>query len=97
VCFFFGRPNPDAPIAAQKEPPLRVRSLTLLLRVGQKRTNAKTWWKGPWDGTRKTHLHPPKQHTQNAEVLTLTYGALVRQLVADLDDVDAVNKQLDQM
>lgn len=40
---------------------------------------------------------PPPLHTQNAEVLTLTYGALVRQLVADLDDVDAVNRQLDQM
>ena len=39
----------------------------------------------------------PSLISQNAEVLTLTYGALVRQLVADLDDVDAVNRQLDQM
>ncbi len=34
---------------------------------------------------------------QSAEVLVLTYGSLVRQLVADLDDVAAVNKQLDTM
>jgi hypothetical protein len=35
--------------------------------------------------------------SQSAEVLVLTYGSLVRQLVADLDDVAAVNKQLDTM
>ena len=34
---------------------------------------------------------------QSAEVLALTYGALVRQLVADLDDVADVNAQLDTM
>jgi trafficking protein particle complex subunit 3 len=34
---------------------------------------------------------------QNAEVLTLTYGSIVRQLIADYDDVDEVNKQLEKM
>ena len=34
---------------------------------------------------------------QNAEIFTLTYGSLVRQLLADLEDVEAVNKQLDIM
>ena len=34
---------------------------------------------------------------QSAEVLALTYGALVRQLVADLDDVADVNARLDTM
>jgi len=34
---------------------------------------------------------------QNAEIFTLTYGSLVRQLLADLEEVDAVNKQLDTM
>lgn len=33
----------------------------------------------------------------NAEVLALTYGAVVRQLLADLNDVDSVNSQLKQM
>ncbi|KAL9262799.1 Trafficking protein particle complex subunit 3-like protein, partial [Drosera capensis] len=33
----------------------------------------------------------------NAELFTLTYGAIVRQLVTDLEEVDEVNKQLDQM
>ncbi|KAH0857907.1 hypothetical protein HID58_086168 [Brassica napus] len=33
----------------------------------------------------------------NAELFTLTYGAIVRQLLTDLEDVDEVNKQLDQM
>ena len=31
---------------------------------------------------------------QNAELFTLTYGAIVRQLLMDLEEV---NKQLDQM
>jgi hypothetical protein len=39
----------------------------------------------------------PSPLHQSAEVLVLTYGSLVRQLVADLDDVAAVNKQLDTM
>ncbi|RAL53340.1 hypothetical protein DM860_007012 [Cuscuta australis] len=33
----------------------------------------------------------------NAELFTLTYGAIVRQLITDLEEVDEVNKQLDQM
>ncbi|KAF7822866.1 trafficking protein particle complex subunit 3 [Senna tora] len=33
----------------------------------------------------------------NAELFTLTYGAIVRQLLTDLEEVDEVNKQLDQM
>lgn len=33
----------------------------------------------------------------NAEIFTLTYGSLVRQLLADLEEVEAVNKQLDTM
>ncbi|KAJ8420927.1 hypothetical protein Cgig2_030221 [Carnegiea gigantea] len=33
----------------------------------------------------------------NAELFTLTYGAVVRQLLTDLEEVDEVNKQLDQM
>ena len=41
--------------------------------------------------------HPLSHLSQSAEVLVLTYGSLVRQLVADLDDVAAVNKQLDTM
>ncbi len=34
---------------------------------------------------------------QNAEIFTLTYGSMVRQLIADLEDVNEVNKQLDTM
>lgn len=34
---------------------------------------------------------------QNAELFTLTYGAIVRQLITDLEEVEEVNKQLDQM
>nr|CAB3458766.1 unnamed protein product [Digitaria exilis] len=33
----------------------------------------------------------------NAELFTLTYGAIVRQLLTDLEEVEEVNKQLDQM
>ncbi|MFS8004673.1 putative Bet3 family, NO signaling/Golgi transport ligand-binding domain superfamily [Helianthus anomalus] len=33
----------------------------------------------------------------NAELFTLTYGAIVRQLPIDLEEVEEVNKQLDQM
>jgi trafficking protein particle complex subunit 3 len=35
--------------------------------------------------------------TINTEVLALTYGAIVRQLLADLSDIDSVNNQLKQM
>lgn len=34
---------------------------------------------------------------QNAELFTLTYGAIVRQLLTDFEEVEEVNKQLDQM
>ena len=33
----------------------------------------------------------------NSELFTLTYGALVAQLLRDHEDVDAVNVQLDKM
>ncbi|XP_026406831.1 trafficking protein particle complex subunit 3-like isoform X1 [Papaver somniferum] len=33
----------------------------------------------------------------NAELFSLTYGAMVRQLLTDLEEVEEVNKQLDQM
>ncbi|OMO99926.1 TRAPP I complex, Bet3, partial [Corchorus capsularis] len=32
----------------------------------------------------------------NAELFTLTYGAIVCQLLTDLEEVEEVNKQLDQ-
>ncbi|KAL6766806.1 BET3 [Auxenochlorella protothecoides x Auxenochlorella symbiontica] len=35
--------------------------------------------------------------TINAEILTLTYGSIVRQLISDYEDVDEVNKQLEKM
>ena len=35
--------------------------------------------------------------TINTEVLALTYGALVRQLLADLSDIESVNSRLKQM
>lgn len=34
---------------------------------------------------------------QNAEIFTLTYGSMVRQLIADHEDVEEVNAQLDKM
>lgn len=34
---------------------------------------------------------------QSAEIFTLTYGSMVRQLIADYEDVEEVNKQLDKM
>jgi len=34
---------------------------------------------------------------QNSEILILTYGSIVRQLVADYEDVDEVNTQLEKM
>eukprot|EP00894_Picocystis_sp_ML_P003781 jgi/Pico_ML_1/54298/g4668.t2 len=33
----------------------------------------------------------------NAELFTFTYGAVVRQLIEDYEDLDEVNKQLDEM
>lgn len=34
---------------------------------------------------------------KNAELFTLTYGAMVMQLIQDFEDVNAVNKQLETM
>lgn len=34
---------------------------------------------------------------QNSEILTLTYGGIVRQLVADTENVGEVNKKLKKM
>jgi hypothetical protein len=34
---------------------------------------------------------------QNAEIFTLTYGSMVRQLISDFEDLDEVNKQLEKM
>lgn len=34
---------------------------------------------------------------QNSELLTLTYGALVAQMVKDIENVDDVNKQLERI
>eukprot|EP00877_Chromochloris_zofingiensis_P004652 jgi/Chrzof1/14188/Cz08g28200.t1 len=39
---------------------------------------------------------PPLEQI-NAEIFGLTYGSIVRQLIADFEDLDEVNKQLDQM
>ena len=41
--------------------------------------------------------HRGQTFLQNAEIFTLTYGSIVRQLITDLDDIDLVNKQLDAM
>ena len=41
-------------------------------------------------------LSPPLA-AQNAELFTLTYGALVVQLIKDYEDYAQVNKQLDKM
>lgn len=35
--------------------------------------------------------------TQNAELFSLTYGALVVQLIKDYEDYEEVNRQLDKM
>ncbi len=40
---------------------------------------------------------PMHAHLQNAEIFTMTYGSIVRQLITDLDDIELVNKQLDAM
>ncbi len=32
----------------------------------------------------------------NAEIFTMMYGSIVRQLITDLEDVEEVNKQLEQ-
>ena len=50
------------------------------------------------NGLRSKHLglrysYPP----QNAELFTMTYGALVIQLIQDYEDYGEVNKQLEKM
>jgi hypothetical protein len=42
-------------------------------------------------------LKGPCLGLQNAEVLSLTYGSIVRQLITDHEDMEEVNKQLDRM
>lgn len=42
-------------------------------------------------------LKNPCLGLQNAEVLSLTYGSIVRQLITDHEDMEEVNKQLDRM
>nr|XP_024377939.1 trafficking protein particle complex subunit 3-like [Physcomitrium patens]PNR53279.1 hypothetical protein PHYPA_009655 [Physcomitrium patens] len=39
----------------------------------------------------------PAVERVNAELFTLTYGAIVRQLLTDYEEIDEVNKQLDTM
>jgi hypothetical protein len=34
---------------------------------------------------------------QSAELFTMTYGAIVAQMLKDFEDVDAVNAELDKM
>jgi hypothetical protein len=36
-------------------------------------------------------------HPQNSELFTLTYGAIVMQMLRDYEDVSEVNRQLDRM
>lgn len=36
-------------------------------------------------------------NVKNAELVSFTYGAIVRQLVSDLQEVSEVNKQLEKM
>lgn len=44
------------------------------------------------------HTHNTHTHTQkNSEFLTLTYGALVTQMLRDFENVDDVNKQLERI
>ena len=39
----------------------------------------------------------PSLEQMNSEIFTLTYGSLIRQLIADFEDLEEVNKQLDTM
>lgn len=39
----------------------------------------------------------PQLEQINAEIFSLTYGSIVRQLIADFEDLDEVNKQLEKM
>lgn len=44
-----------------------------------------------------SRIDMPRCPVQNAEIFTLTYGSIVRQLIADFEDLDEVNKQLEKM
>lgn len=39
----------------------------------------------------------PALEQMNSEIFTMTYGSLIRQLIADFEDLEEVNKQLDTM
>lgn len=58
---------------------------------------------GPWIDppfaplTLRVCLSSPRHAPQNSEIFTLTYGALVVQLIKDYEDYSAVNVQLDRM
>lgn len=47
--------------------------------------------------SRNVLIHSNAVTTQNAELFTLTYGALVIQLIKDYEDYAEVNKQLEKM
>ena len=50
----------------------------------------------PPSGAQKPFNMPALEQI-NAEIFTLMYGSIVRQLVLDFEDMEEVNKQLDQM
>lgn len=52
---------------------------------------------GAWEAGRPRVSPALLPSLQNAEIFTLTYGSMVRQLIADYEDVGEVNKQLDKM
>eukprot|EP00963_Diacronema_lutheri_P008024 scaffold689_cov333-Pavlova_lutheri.AAC.5 len=61
-----------------------------VVRVGKFRSRQEAWV------SERTGLTAPAR-VQNAELFTFTYGAVVRQLIEDYEDLDEVNKQLDEM
>lgn len=50
-----------------------------------------------WLSLRTTTLTDFHLNGQNAELFTLTYGAMVMQLIRDYEDLQAVNTQLEKM
>ena len=54
-------------------------------------------WRGCAPRLQPPEARPTPRLRQNAEIFTLTYGSMVRQLIADYEDVEEVNKQLDKM
>jgi len=50
----------------------------------------------PGDAPRRI-AHPASRRWQSSELLALTYGALVAQLVEDYEDPEAINVQLEKM